>query len=93
MKKRIAKLLALITVLTTIGFTTGCDSQPVTDTDVQDVTVHLEWDEGTQTWNGTVEFQENQTNGFSNEISVEVTDVKGDDDATTNAIRQALGLE
>lgn len=90
---KIKKMLALITALTTIGFTTGCDSQPVTDTDVQDVTVHLEWDEGTQTWDGTVKFEENQTNGFSNKIDVKVTDVKGDDDATTNAIKQALGLE
>ena len=90
---KIKKMLVLITALTTIGFMTGCDNQPVKDTDTQDVTVHLEWNAETQTWNGTVEFQENQSNGFSNEISVEVTDVKGDDDATANAIRQALGLE
>lgn len=92
MKKRIIKLLALITVLTTtIGLVTGCENQPITDS--QDVVVHLEWDEGTQTWNGTVEFQENQSDGFSNEISVEVSNIVGDDDATSNAIRQALGLE
>lgn len=94
MKKRTKKLLALITVLTiTIGSMVGCENQPTTNTDIQDVTVHLEWDSTTQTWNGTVKFQENQTNGFSNEIDVKVTDVKGDDDATINAIRQALGLE
>lgn len=93
MKKRIVKLLALITTLTTIGFMAGCENQPVADTDIQDVTVHLEWDEETQTWNGTVEFEENQTNGFSNEISVDVSNIIGDDDATANAIRQALGLE
>lgn len=91
MKKRIAKLLVLITVLTTIGIVTGCENQPITD--VQDVTVHLEWSEQTQTWNGTVEFKENQTNGFSNEISVDVSNIVGDDDATANAIKQALGLE
>ena len=90
---KIKKMLVLITVLTTIGIVAGCENQPVTDTDVQDVTVHLEWNDKTQTWNGTVEFQENEINGFSNEISVEVTDVKGDDDATANAIQQALGLE
>ena len=89
--KRFKKMLALITVLTTIGLATGCENQPVAD--VQDVTVHLEWDSTTQTWSGTVKFEENQTNGFSNEIDVKVTDVKGDDDATINAIRQALGLE
>lgn len=85
------KLLMLITALTTIGFVTGCDNQPVADT--QDVTVHLEWNDKTQSWSGTVEFEENQTNGFSNEISVEVSNIVGDDDATANAIRQALGLE
>lgn len=92
MKKGIIKLLALITVLTTtIGMVTGCNNQPVTDT--QDVTVHLEWNDETQTWSGTVEFQESQINGFSNEINVEVSDIVGDEDATANAIKQALGLE
>ena len=90
--RRMAKLLALITALTTIGFTTGCNNQPVTR-DTQDVVVHLEWNSETQTWNGTVEFTENQTNGFSNEISVEVFNIVGDEDATSNAIKQALGLE
>ena len=93
MFRKIKKLLALITVLTTIGLVTGCNNQPTTDT--QDVTVHLKWDNATQTWNGTVEFQEeSQTNGLSNKIDVEVSNIVGDDeDVTTNAIRQALGLE
>lgn len=89
---KIKKLLALITALTTIGVVvTGCNNQPVTDT--QDVIVHLERNNTTQTWSGTVEFTESQTNGFSNEISVEVSDIVGDDDATSNAIKQALGLK
>lgn len=88
---KIKKMLALITALTTIGLMAGCENQPATD--IQDVTVHLEWNDKTQTWNGTVEFQENQINGFSNEISVEVSNIVGDEDATTNAIKQALGLE
>ena len=54
------KLLMLITVLTTIGMVAGCNNQPAIDT--QDVTVHLEWNDKTQTWNGTVEFQESQIN-------------------------------
>lgn len=87
----IKKILALITALTVIGLITGCNNQPVTDT--QDVTVHLEWNNATQTWKGTVDFQENQINGFSNEISIEVSDIVGDEDATINAIKQALGLE
>lgn len=85
------KLLMLIAVLTTMGMVAGCNNQPAMDT--QDITVHLEWNDKTQTWNGTVEFQERQISGFSNEISVEVSDIVGDEDATTNAIKQALGLE
>lgn len=84
-------MLALITALTTIGLMAGCENQPATN--IQDVIVHLEWNSATQTWNGTVEFEESQTNGFSNEISVEVSNIVGDEDATTNAIKQALGLE
>lgn len=89
---KIKQMLALITVLTIIGLVTGCNNQPVT-TDTQDVAVHLEWDNATQTWSGTVTFEENQSNGFSNRISVEVSNIVGDEDATSNAIRQALGLE
>ena len=81
----------LITALTTIGLVTGCSDQSVTDT--QEVTVRLEWDDSTKTWNGKVKFEESRTNGFENKIDVEVTNVAGDDDATTNAIKQALGLE
>lgn len=88
---KVKVLLALIATLTTIGFITGCSNQPVADT--QNVTVYLEWDNTTQTWSGTVEYIESQTNGFSNKISVEVSDIVGDDNATTNAIQQALGLE
>ena len=89
--KGMIKLLMLIIVLTTIGMIAGCNNQPAIDT--QDVTAHLEWNDKTQLWNGTVEFQESQINGFSNEISVEVSNIVGDEDATANAIKQALGLE
>ena len=54
---KIKKMLALITALTTIGFATGCNNQPVADT--QDVIVHLERNNTTQTQSGTVEFTEN----------------------------------
>ena len=91
MFRKIKKLLALITALATIGFITGCSNQPVADT--QNVTVYLEWDNTAQTQSGTVEYVESQTNGFKNKISVEVSDIVGDNDATTNAIKQALGLE